>query len=115
MSWSNEQISLLINLYKNYPCLYVMKNKDYHNRKLRNSALQKIAEGLKHLRPKTIEAEVQKKFMGLRTTYSSERKKVLESMHGDKEVSCLLKKIIYCNNMHRFIHRGYGITIKWNF
>lgn len=61
MSWMYEQISLLIDLYKNYQCLYIVKHKDCHNKYLRNLALQQIGEGLKNLRPMTTEADIQKK------------------------------------------------------
>ncbi|KAL1490127.1 hypothetical protein ABEB36_012867 [Hypothenemus hampei] len=70
MTWTNEQISLLIETYERYPCLYFVKHKDYHNKHLRSLALTEVAKELQTLRPTCTEQEVQKKFLGLRTTYA---------------------------------------------
>lgn len=82
MSWSNEQTSFLIDEYMKYPCLYVVKHRDYHNKYLRSLALQQIVEAMKSMRPQATEQEVAKKFLGLRSTYSNERKKVLNSLRS---------------------------------
>ncbi|XP_031347596.1 uncharacterized protein LOC116173955 [Photinus pyralis] len=76
MSWTHEQISCL------NPCLYVVKDKNYHNKHVRNAALLTILNNIKPIRPVTSEADVQKKFHGLRTTYANERRKHLASIHS---------------------------------
>ncbi|XP_031329503.1 uncharacterized protein LOC116160451 isoform X2 [Photinus pyralis] len=89
MSWTHEQIGALIDLYKLHPCLYVVKDKNYHNKHARNAALQNIVEDIKHIIPSTTEADIQKKFHGLRTTYANERRKYLSSIRsgmGENEV-----------------------------
>ncbi|VEN45120.1 unnamed protein product [Callosobruchus maculatus] len=89
MSWSNEQTSLLIELYETYKCLYAIKHPDYHNKHKRSAAIKAIVEALKVGRPTATEQDVQKKFLGLRTTYAHERRKVLDSLRsgmGEDEV-----------------------------
>lgn len=88
-SWTQSQIETLIEEYQSYPCLYAIKNKDYHNKYKRNLALEDITKKVNVLRPNTTIQEVSKKFHGLRNTYSAERKKVLEAIHsgmGEEEV-----------------------------
>lgn len=50
MSWSSDQISLLIDEYRKHPVLYFVKHKDYHNKMLRGHALQKVMETLRVIR-----------------------------------------------------------------
>ncbi|KAL1516370.1 hypothetical protein ABEB36_000289 [Hypothenemus hampei] len=89
MSWTNEQIVVLIESYKKHQCLYEVKNKNYHNKHIRNLALQEILQNVKKIRSHTSYAEIQKKFQGLRSTYAIERRTVLQSLRsgiGEDEV-----------------------------
>lgn len=42
MGWSHDQIETLIELYKQNPCLYHVKNPLYHNKHARSQALEHI-------------------------------------------------------------------------
>lgn len=79
MSWTKEQIELLITEYEKYPCLWEIKNPQYHNRAKRTAAISNILVEIKSVRPNTTENEIVKKWTGLRNTYISEHKKVLDS------------------------------------
>ncbi|CAH1966655.1 unnamed protein product [Acanthoscelides obtectus] len=89
MSSSSEQIALLIELHEKHTCLYIVKHPDYHNKNKRSMATAQIVEGLKDVRPNVSGEQVQKKILGLRTSYAQERRKVFESLRsgmGEEEV-----------------------------
>ena len=44
MEWSDPKICQLIKLYETWPCLFNVKNVEYHNRNSKKRALEKIAE-----------------------------------------------------------------------
>uniref|UniRef100_A0A1Y1MXA0 MADF domain-containing protein n=1 Tax=Photinus pyralis TaxID=7054 RepID=A0A1Y1MXA0_PHOPY len=79
MSWSNDQVSLLIEQYQQHECLYFVQHRDYHNKNRRNAALQQICEKMNQIRPNTSIHEIQKKWNGIRNTYASERRKSIAS------------------------------------
>ena len=44
LTWTVEKVSDLIDYYEGRPCLYDIKNKDYHNKDKRNNALEEMSE-----------------------------------------------------------------------
>jgi len=62
MELTKEQTRTLVLLYQQYPCLYVQKSKDYHNRDKRLKALQTIAQQLHELCEITIDV-IKKKLL----------------------------------------------------
>ncbi|CAH1107883.1 unnamed protein product [Psylliodes chrysocephalus] len=79
--WNPDLTTALILMYENFPCLYNVRSKDYHNRNLRVAAIRNICLGLKETYPNTgvTEAMVQKKIHGIRTQYNSEINKIKKS------------------------------------
>ena len=43
MEWTSDKVSELIGLYRDHPCLYNTKHKEYHNRDLRSKAMDVIS------------------------------------------------------------------------
>lgn len=126
MNWTTDQISLLIEGYSKYRPLYVVKDKDYHNKHKRNLCLQNIVDTLSVIRPETTVEDVQKKWTGLRNTYATERKKCLASQGtgtGEDEVSkhnllIPLKDLFIMQLLpvtYRSTNHPYGILTRWSF
>lgn len=67
-------------MYEQHPELYDVRSQQYHNRNLRQAALQDICEDLNrmHLTNLTI-PEISKKIHGLRTTFFQELNKIKKS------------------------------------
>lgn len=53
MSWSRDQISVLLDEYERYPILYDTKHDLYYNRGARTGALQQILDEVIKIRPNT--------------------------------------------------------------
>lgn len=53
MSWSRDQISVLINRYQEHPVLYDTKHMLYHNKGVRSDALQQMMNDICKIRPNT--------------------------------------------------------------
>jgi hypothetical protein len=77
---------------------------------------------LRQIKPHTTEAEIQKKWNGLRNTYMNERKKMKYTHHsgaGDDTVSLTTVHHKYLTLKHlylfRYINHHSGILISWNF
>ncbi|XP_031335358.1 uncharacterized protein LOC116165187 [Photinus pyralis] len=109
MSWSSDQISCLSEEYRKYPVLYFVKHKDYHNKALRNGPLQTIAAALQKLRPNVTEADLQKKFLGLRTTYSNERRKVLASLRSGMDSDSVYQPSLWYYAKMEFLNNHLAI------
>lgn len=90
MSWSHEQVNVLIEEYHKHPCLYAVKSQLYTNKHARQSALEEVNRALKVVRPSVTIAEIKSKFAGLKATFLNEHKKHLKSIRSgmeDDEVS----------------------------
>ncbi|XP_031336479.1 uncharacterized protein LOC116165884 [Photinus pyralis] len=82
MSWSQEQVLQLIDLYKARPCLYAVKTTEYKNKHMKLTAYQEIEQGLQSLRPKTTTGEIKSKINGLRTNFLTEHRKYKSSLNS---------------------------------
>lgn len=90
--WSNQSISTLIEMYSQNNCLYDTKLPVYHNKHIRQKALEDIALTLQPYRPNTTWQEVK---FELRTRIGVEHNKVKTSSKsgtGTDDVStmCIL-------------------------
>ncbi|RVE39903.1 hypothetical protein evm_015447 [Chilo suppressalis] len=74
-----EVLLEFISIYQSEPCLWKVKSKIYHNRDLRNAALDKLLSKYKEIDAEANRDAVLKKINSLRTAYQKERKKVEES------------------------------------
>lgn len=79
-SWTQIQIEALIDSYQLHPCLYAVKNRDYHNKYKRNMALEEIVKKLNVLRSGTTIQDINKK-ISRSTQYLFRRKE--ESFGGN--------------------------------
>uniref|UniRef100_A0A6P7HB35 Uncharacterized protein LOC114348529 n=1 Tax=Diabrotica virgifera virgifera TaxID=50390 RepID=A0A6P7HB35_DIAVI len=99
MSWSTDSIILLIEGYESNPCLFNVKHMDYHNKHKRNVALNNLSEML----GKTI-SDIQKKWNGIRNTYSAERRKVLDSQKSGAGVSEIYVPKLWYHDRLKFLN-----------
>lgn len=93
MSWSKQQVELLIDEYKKHSCLYAVKSTYYKNKHARNSALRAIQKALTQIRSTVTIDEIKAKFHGLENTFLAEYRKHLKSLKtgtGEDEVSRIL-------------------------
>ncbi|CAK1597311.1 unnamed protein product [Parnassius mnemosyne] len=74
-----EVLCDFINIYRNEPCLWQIKNKLYHSRDKRNAALDKLVAKYKEVEESADRETVLKKINSLRTNYKKEKKKVENS------------------------------------
>nr|CAH7739455.1 unnamed protein product [Callosobruchus chinensis] len=95
-----------INVYRNKPCIWQIKNKDYHNRENRAAAYNKLIEQYKKIEPNASRDIVVKKINGLRTNYHKEKKKVEKSTRsgvGSNEDYCIPTLWYYDTRIMRFL------------
>ncbi|CAL1671891.1 unnamed protein product [Lasius platythorax] len=75
-----ENVKILIMLYEQHPCLYVIKSVDYHNRTKREKALQMICDQYEHMTQQSLTPEiVKKKINNLRFQYLEHLNKIKQS------------------------------------
>ena len=90
MSWSKQEVSLLIEEYQKHTCLYNAKHVMYKNKHTRTQAMELITMSMQELRPGVTTHVIKTKLNGLRNTFFTERKKYLGSVKsgaGGDEVS----------------------------
>ncbi|KAF5279714.1 hypothetical protein FQR65_LT15275 [Abscondita terminalis] len=75
MSWSTEQVQMIIDHYRSTPLLFMVKHPDYFNKCKRSQAINNLILQLN--RPGTTENDVKAKWNSLKTTYMAEKRKVL--------------------------------------
>jgi hypothetical protein len=69
-------------MYREFPCLWRIKSKQYSNRNLRNEAYEKLLAKWKEIEPEANKDMVIKKINTLRTAFRREMKKVKEGTHS---------------------------------
>ncbi|XP_023288149.1 uncharacterized protein LOC111673968 [Orussus abietinus] len=70
-----EHLEEFIRAYRNEPCLWMTKSKDYHDRNKKDAAYGRLIETYKAIDPHANREIVVKKINNLRTTYKKELKK----------------------------------------
>ncbi|KAF5294811.1 hypothetical protein FQA39_LY00295 [Lamprigera yunnana] len=87
MSWSRDEVGLLIDEYKKYPCLYATKSKEYKNKHARGRALQNIEAELRVIKPYVTPNDIKIKFHSIKTNFLEHRKhaKSINSGVGDDD------------------------------
>lgn len=78
-SYSKEFIAEFIDLYKEHPCLWKVKSKEYSNRDIRNQSYNKLVNKLKEVEREANKETVIKKINSLRTAFRREQKKIADS------------------------------------
>nr|CAH7743079.1 unnamed protein product [Callosobruchus chinensis] len=79
MSWTREQVTVLLEVYRKWPNLYKIKSVNYKNRNKRREALEAIYNALKNLKGDVTIGDIQSKFQALKQNAQRERRKCLES------------------------------------
>lgn len=67
-----------IKAYRSQPCLWAVKNKEYHNKDRKAVAYNKLLEVYINVDPNANRETIIKKINGMRTNYRKEKKKVEE-------------------------------------
>ncbi|KAF5305199.1 hypothetical protein FQA39_LY09287 [Lamprigera yunnana] len=104
MSWSRDEVGLLIDEYKKYPCLYATKSKEYKNKHAHGRALQNIEVELRVTKPDVTANDIKIKFDGIKTNFLTEHRKHAKSIHsgvGDNDVN-LYTNAVYFDKL-RFV------------
>lgn len=71
-----EFTSLLIDLYREWPVLWKVKDKDYFNKNKKNAAWEAVLTGLRVVKPNYTIDDVKKKVNGLRSNFNREYKAI---------------------------------------
>ncbi|CAH1107762.1 unnamed protein product [Psylliodes chrysocephalus] len=79
MSWTRQEVSILIEEYQKYPCLYQVKDKQYKNKHARMRALVSIKNALTPMKEDVEIPEIKSKFNNLKTNVLQEYRKVQKS------------------------------------
>ncbi|TGZ53886.1 Uncharacterized protein DBV15_01827 [Temnothorax longispinosus] len=90
--WTNEEIIILIDSYKEESCLYAINSPNYHNKHLRNEALKRVGDAVRVFKPHVTDKDCASKFHTLRSQYNIENAKVKRSKKsgtGTDNMECL--------------------------
>ncbi|KAF5283104.1 hypothetical protein FQA39_LY17411 [Lamprigera yunnana] len=88
MSWSRDEVGLLIDNIKNIR-LYATKSKEYKNKHACGRALQNIEAELRVIKPDVTANDIKIKFHGIKTNFLAEHRKHAKSIHsgvGDDDI-----------------------------
>ncbi|KAL1452266.1 hypothetical protein WDU94_006554 [Cyamophila willieti] len=80
--YSPQFLRNFIELYRNHPCLWQIKNPNYGNKLMRKGAYEELVELTKSIVPDCDEDYIKKKIDSLRGSYRRETKKVNNSKGG---------------------------------
>lgn len=101
MANEKEFIVEFIELYKSYPCLWLVKSKDYSNRNAKNKAYNILVEKLQTVDPDANRDSVVKKINALRSAYRKQLKKVIDSeKSGAGEEDIYIPHLWYFEMLH---------------
>lgn len=78
-SLSREFLTEFIDIYKENPCLWKIKTKDYSNKQKKNYAYEKLSTKLREIEADASKESVVKKINSLRTCFRKEYRKVIAS------------------------------------
>ncbi|XP_046383476.1 uncharacterized protein LOC124154035 [Ischnura elegans] len=76
MAWKKDEVEFLIQLVRERPTLYNVKDVNDKNKVLRTKEMEKVAQEIGAIRPNTTAEECRKKWHALRTNYMAEKRKV---------------------------------------
>ncbi|KAF5294518.1 hypothetical protein FQA39_LY13372 [Lamprigera yunnana] len=97
MSRSRDEVGLLIDEYKKYPCLYATKSKEYRNKHARGRALQNIEAELRVIKPDVTANYIKIKFHGIKTNFLAEHRKHAKLIHssvGDVDLNLYTNAVL---------------------
>ncbi|KAL1502868.1 hypothetical protein ABEB36_007946 [Hypothenemus hampei] len=103
MSWSRMQVQLLIDLYKEHPCLYAVKHGNYKNKHARNDALSRICMEVAKVRPGATIADCKNKFSNIRTNFLIQYRKYSDSFSSGMGENEIFKPNLWYFDTMKFI------------
>jgi hypothetical protein len=78
MGSEREFLEEFIKIYKNNPCLWMKKDKNYYNLHKKSSAYDILLEKLETVEPNATKKTVTRKINSLRSSYRKEHKKCVQ-------------------------------------
>jgi len=81
---SKEFISEFLEKYREFPCLWKIKSKDYTNKNLKNRAYDELLKVCKSINPEEIRDFVMKKIQSFRGSFRKEFKNVEDSKRSGR-------------------------------
>ncbi|KAK9873635.1 hypothetical protein WA026_023420 [Henosepilachna vigintioctopunctata] len=103
MSWSKDQVIILIEEYQKHECLYAVKSKLFKNRHARQKALEEIQSILKKIRPEVNISEIKSKFQALKSNFITEYKKYTDSQRSGMATEDIYTPTIWYFNYFFFL------------
>lgn len=111
-TWSREIIANLISLYEQHPELYDVRSQEYHNRNLRQIALQEICDDLNRIHLTNLSIpEISKKIHGLRTTFFQEVNKIKKSECSGASLDTIYVPKWWCFDQLQFL-KSHGVIYQ---
>lgn len=93
-----------IEIYRNNPCLWEIKNKDYHNRDKKEAGYKLLAEKLREIEPDANRDAVVKKINNLRSNIRKERKKYEQSLMSGASAEDVYRTKLWYYDLFNFIN-----------
>ncbi|KAL4720912.1 hypothetical protein ACJJTC_005651 [Scirpophaga incertulas] len=93
-----------IEIYKSNPCLWQIKNKDYHNRDKKEAAYKLLIEKIKKIEPDANKDVVVKKKNNLRSNVRKEKKKYEQSLKSEASADDVYHIKLWYYDLFNFIH-----------
>ena len=93
-SLSRDFLTEFIEIYKENPCLWQTKSKDYSNKQKKNAAYQKLIKKLDEVKINATKDNVVKKINSLRTCFRKEYRKVLASEKSGRHFCTLPSEVL---------------------
>ena len=104
--WSREEIVHLIDLYRQYPCLWNVKSDQYKNRDKRVADLMSIAEELRKTRDGITTGDIKGKIEALRNHHRREMRLVEKSRKSGAGIDDVYIPRLWCFDKLSFLNDG---------
>ncbi|XP_018360502.1 PREDICTED: uncharacterized protein LOC108759517 [Trachymyrmex cornetzi] len=101
--WPKQVVEVLIDAYKDEPCLYAINNPNYHNKHLRNEALKHISAVVSTIRPYSNEKDCSVKLHNLRNQFNTENAKVRQSIKSGIGTENVYRPNLWYYNSLKFL------------
>ncbi|CAK1582960.1 unnamed protein product [Parnassius mnemosyne] len=99
----NAILEEFIEIYKSEPCIWRLKDKEYHDRNKRAAAYEKLIIKLRELEPNATKEDVVKKINALRSNVHREKRKVEESTKSGASGDEIYKPSLWYYDMFEFL------------
>lgn len=93
-----------IEMYRSNPCLWQIKNDDYHNRDKKEAAYKLLIEKLREIEPDANKDVVVKKINNLRSNVRKEKKKYEQSLKSGASADDVYRIKLWYYDLFNFIH-----------